>query len=284
KKLWEMKDAEKILRKQKKNGSWAYPTKRKTLREQKGYDQLETFRQISYLIEKYGFDNRHPAIKKAAQFLFRFQAKAGDFRGIYGYQYATTYSPMISEMLIKAGYQNDKRVIKSLDWLLSMRQDDGGWAIPLRTTGEGYYRVVNQRKVIEPDRSKPFSHLITGCVLRALAAHPRYRHRAATKKAGELLMTRFFKRDKYHDRSAIRFWTGFSYPFWFTDLLSSLDSLSKIGFTKKEPQIKKALTWFRDHQSKDGTWQKLKLLRGADKQQYLWITLHICRIFKKLNQ
>lgn len=280
--LWEIPEAVKILKGQREDGSWKYPGKLKDVyRDQKGYDQLETFRQIGFLIEKYGFNKNHPSIEKAAEYLFSFQTYNGDFRGIYGTQYATTYSPMISELLIKAGYENDTRVLKSLDWLLQMRQDDGGWAIPLRTIDAKFLEVVHDEEVIEPDRTKPFSHLATGCALRALSAHPEYLKNPETIHAGKLLMSRFFKRDKYADRSAVSFWTGFSYPYWFTDLLTSLDSLSKIGFSKDVPEIKTALDWFRNHQSDDGTWVKLKSLRGQDKQQYLWITLQISRVFRR---
>jgi hypothetical protein len=282
KNLWKSLEAVKILRRQREDGSWKYPGKLKDIyRDQKGYDQLETFRQIGFLIEKYGFNRKHPSIQRAAEYLFSFQTNSGDFRGIYGTQYATTYSPMISELLIKAGYENDVRVIRSLDWLLKMRQNDGGWAIPLRTVNAKFFDVVHNKEVIEPDRTKPFSHLITGCVLRALSAHPKYQKMPETSLAGRLLMSRFFKRDKYPDRNTVGFWTGFSYPYWFTDLLTSLNSLSKIGFTRDEPQIETALSWFKTHQSSDGTWAKLKLLRGQDKQQYLWITLQISRAFKQ---
>lgn len=280
--LWEMPEAVKILTKQREDGSWKYPGKQKEeYRDQKGYDQLETFRQIGFLIEKYGFNRNHPSIEKAAEYLFSSQTNSGDFRGIYGTQYSTTYSPMISELLIKAGYENDIRVLKSLDWLLQIRQDDGGWAIPLRTVDARFLEVVHFEDVIEPDRTKPFSHLITGCALRALSVHPEYQKKPETIHAGRLLMSRFFKRDKYADRSAVSFWTGFSYPYWFTDLLTSLDSLSKIGFSREDPEIETALNWFYNHQSTDGTWGKLKLLRGQDKQQYLWITLQISRVFKR---
>ena len=280
--LWEIPEAVKILKKQREDGSWKYPGKLKDVyRDQKGYDQLETFRQISFLIEKYVFNKNHLSIEKAAKYLFSSQTNSGDFRGIYGTQYATTYSPMISELLIKAGYENDIKVLKSLDWLLQMRQDDGGWAIPLRTVDAKFLDVVHDKEVIEPNRNKPFSHLITGCALRALSAHPDYQKMPETIHAGKLLMSRFFKRDKYADRSAVSFWTGFSYPYWFTDLLTSLDSLSKLGFSRDETQIETALYWFSSHQSNDGTWVKLKLLRGQDKQQYLWITLQISRVFKQ---
>jgi hypothetical protein len=280
--LWEAPEALKILKRQREDGSWKYPEKSKYVySDQRGYDQLETFRQIGFLIEKYGFNEIHPSIKKAAEYLFSLQTDSGDFRGIYGTQYSPTYSPMISELLIKAGYEDDIRVVKSLDWLLQMRQDDGGWAIPIRTVNANFLDVVHDEDVIEPDRTKPFSHLITGCTLRTLSAHPAYQKMPETRLAGKLLMNRFFKRDKYSDRSAVSFWTGFSYPYWFTDLLTSLDSLSKIGFPRDEPQIETALNWFINHQSDDGTWIELKLLRGQDKQQYLWITLQISRVFKR---
>jgi hypothetical protein len=47
-----------------------------------------------------------------------------------------------------------------------------GWAIPLRTVDAKFLDAVHDEEIIEPDRTKPFSHLITGCALRALSAHP----------------------------------------------------------------------------------------------------------------
>lgn len=281
--LWDLPEPKKIIAKQQNDGRWKYPGNQADGRLQDGYDQLETFRQLGYLIEKYGFDKSHKATQKAADFLFSCQTKEGDFRGIYGSQYATTYSPMIGEILIKAGYAKDKRVINSLDWLMSMRQNDGGWAIPLRTKSLGYYEALNLKEPLQADKTKPFSHLITGCALRALSIHPKYKDLPEVKHAGELLLGRFFERDKYADRSAVSFWTGFSYPYWFTDLLSSLDSLSYLGISKNEPKIIKALDWFKDHQSGDGSFKDLHLLRGGDKQQYLWVTLQICRVIKRFE-
>ena len=67
---------------------------------------------------------------------------------------------MISELLIKAGYENDIRVLKSLDWCLQMRHDNDGWVIPLRTIDAKFLDVVHDEEIIEPDITKPFSHLI----------------------------------------------------------------------------------------------------------------------------
>lgn len=93
-------------------------------------------------------------------------------------------------------------------------------------------------ETLQPDRTKPFSHLVTGVVLRAFAAHSKYRQLGEAKAAGELLASRFFKKDAYPDRGTVDFWTRFSFPFWFTDVLSSLDSLSLLRFRMQNSQIK----------------------------------------------
>ena len=279
--LWESRDAQKILRRQLKNGGWRYPSPATTARSVENYDQIEAYRNLGYLIEKYGFTRKHPAIRNAAEFLFSSQTSAGDFRGIYGTQYSPNYSAGIMELLIKAGYGRDARITRGLRWLLSMRQIDGGWAIPLRThpTG-GKWTDLMRVKTIEPDRAKPFSHMVTGVVLRAFAATEKYRDREEIRSAGELLTSRFFKTDAYVDRRTPEFWVGFSYPFWFTDLLSSLDSLSRLGFPAEDPDIRKGLNWFVERQRKDGGWT-LKLLKGADKALPYWLDLSVCRIYRR---
>jgi hypothetical protein len=184
------------------------------------------------------------------------------------------------ELLIKAGYGADSRIENGFQWLLSIRQNDGGWAIPLRTAAIKFNTGILKAVTLKPNTSKPFSHLVTGVVLRAFAAHEKYRTTEVVKTAGELLASRFFNKDAYPDRQSADFWLKFSYPFWFTDLLSALDSLSLMGFTVDNPQILKALEWFITWQQENGTW-KLMLLRNKEKDLSLWISLAICRVFKR---
>jgi len=123
---------------------------------------------------------------------------------------------------------------------------------------------------------------VTGVVLRAYAAHTLYRNSYQAKDAGKLLLSNIFKKDNYTDRSNSDFWLRFTYPFWFTDLISATDSLSKLGFSTNEPQIEKALQWFVDNQHGNGLW-RLKTLKNQQKYNTdLWISLSICRIFKQL--
>ncbi len=122
-----------------------------------------------------GFDNRHPAIQRAKEFVFKYQSREGDIRGIYWDQYSPNYSAGFFELLIKAGYTNDRWVLKGLEWLLSMRQYDGGWAISFRTAKENISIGMDYCPPIQPDKSKRFSYMVTGVVIRAFAYHPEYK-------------------------------------------------------------------------------------------------------------
>jgi len=277
--LWEIPEAVKILRRQQVDGSWKYPGKDADPNSEQNYNQLETFRNLGELVEKYGLNSDHPAVKTAAQYLFSCQTEEGDFRGIYGTQYAPNYSGAIMEILIKAGYYQEPGVDKGLYWLLSMRQTDGGWAAPLRTLAICTEDAFANKKPLQPDRSKPSSHLMTGMVLRAFAAHPDHRHQVQAIEAGKLLLSRFFKPDSYVDRRDASYWERVSFPFWFTDIVSALDSLSKMGFTIDDPDIKAALERLARTQLENGLFE-LKLLRTGDKDTVCWVSLAICRIFK----
>lgn len=280
-KLWELPAVLRILRKQEEEGYWKYPGNiRDNLRSREEYNQVETYRVFGELIWKYGLNKNHPQIQKAAEFFFSCQTPEGDFRGIYGNQYATTYSPVIMELLIKAGYGNDDRVKKGFQWLFSMRQKDGGWVIPFRTSGMNIKEALMAKEPEQPDRSHPFSHLVTGMVLRALAAHPEYRESEEAKRGANLLASRLFQADKYPDRKDKKYWERVSYPFWFTDIISAMDSLSIIGIPRDNPHIKEGLD-FLIHKQNDKGFFDLKIVRGSDKDLNYWICLAICRVLKR---
>ena len=281
--LWEHPGALRTLSKQKWDGRWEYPRSNERIREREDYDQIETYRQLGVLVEKFGFTHGHPSIKRACDFLFSHQTLEGDFRGIYGRQYSPNYSAAIMELLIKARLEDDRRVERGFDWLLSMRQEDGGWAIPTRTapgTSSLNWTKTLLMDTVMPNRSKPSSHLVTGVVLRAFAAHKRYRKSKEAKRAAELLCNRLFTRDFYMDRMSQDFWWRVSFPFWFTDIVSALDSLSMLGCLEETEPIHRALRRLKDRQISDGSF-RLKLLRTGDPDTCRWVTLAACRVFAR---
>jgi hypothetical protein len=282
--IWNMDLPKKLIRKQTDAGFWKYPSQpRKEIRRKENYNQLETFRNLAILIEKFGFNNSHLVVKKAAEYLYKCQTEEGDFRGIYGNQYATTYTPAIMELLIKAGYGRDPHIEQGFKWLLSQRQDDGGWAIPLRTKKISYKDALKLDEPIQTDPTKPFSHLVTGMVLRAFAAHKKYRKSEEAKKAANLMISRLFKPDKYTDRRSIDFWTRVSYPFWFTDILTTLDSLSMMNYSIEAPEIRNSCDILVSKQKNNGLFD-LKIVRGGDKDSKYWIGLIVSLIVKRLYE
>jgi hypothetical protein len=179
--IWQTPEVRRILRRQLDEGGWKYPAGKKHIRSEDNYNQIETYRILGQLVEKHGLNRKHPATGKAAEYLFSHQTEEGDLaRGILGNQYAPYYCAAMMELLIKAGYDADPRIEKGFQCLLAIRQDDGGWTIPFRTVGSksggrtGWTKILNAH-TISPDLSKPSSHMVTGMVLRAFAAHGKYK-------------------------------------------------------------------------------------------------------------
>lgn len=278
--LWQEREAQSLLKKQLPDGFWKYPTKPGNAAGE-NLDQYQTFKNLGVLIEKYGFDKTYPAVQKTAEYFFSAQTDEGDFRGIYDKQYSPNYTAAITELLIKAGYADDLRIKRVFDWLLATRQQDGGWALPFRTQGYNIGVTYTYPTTIQPDFSKPFSHMVTGVVLRAFAAHPQYKNAPEARQAGRMLINSLFNKDSYPDRGTSKYWLQFVFPFCYTDLISALDSLSLLGFPENEPQIKKALDWFANNQKPTGLWQ-FKITAGKDKDTLqLWLALAVCRVFKR---
>ncbi len=287
--LWEHPDALRILARQNDDGSWSRSGREK--RSAVNVRLVETWRNFRFLVETYEFTREHPEARKAAEFLFSCQTRDGDIRGMLANQYATYYTGAILGLLLRAGYADDPRIERGFRWLLSMRQADGGWTIPIltrRLDRATLYRVTSRPAApIEPDRSKPFSHHWTGMVLRAFAAHPKYRRSPEARTAAELLKSRFFQPDSYTSYRAANYWVRFEYPFWWNNLVSALDSLSLMRFSKEDPSIKRALDWLREHQEKAGLW-KTSYVAGARENSRTrsmrpWITLAICRILRRFS-
>ena len=229
----------------------------------------------------FAFDRRDPEVERAASFLLRHQSKEGDIRGIIGAQRATHYTAGMLELLAKARFVGDRRVEKGHAWLLSVRQDDGERAFPLRAAGLSL-EAGRRKEALERVCSKPFSHLLTGVVLRLFATHPRRRHSQAARKAGELLISRFFRLDGNPDRRDRSYWEKVSFPFWFTDIVSSLDCLFLLGFEARTPEVQRALQWLRARQGRDGRF-RLQLLKASDPELPLWVSFAICRIFRRFH-
>ena len=281
--IWTLPEVKIILEKQNQDGSWTYPKRGKSAHPSENYHILQTYRILGILVEMYGLDNNHPAIPRAAEYIFSHQTEEGDIRGIFGFQYAPHYTAGLIELLIKAGYGQDPRITKGILWFDGTRQEDGGWAWPLRTARVNYKIAIEMDQPVQTNPSKPFSHALTGFVIRAYAAHAVYKGSTIALDAGNLLKSRFFQADKYADRRAVEYWWKYQYPFWWGNLLTVMDSLSRMGFSTGDSDIIKGLKWFRDNQLNNGFWPTGYGKGNQKDMNQAWVSLAVCRMLKRFN-
>jgi len=283
--IWELYEPQKIIKKQSPDGSWPGSVKKHTIYPENHAQLVATFKEFRTLIERYRFTRESVSIGRAADYLFTFQTHEGDIRGFIGNQYATYYTGYILALLIQAGYADDPRVERGIKWLLKMRQDDGGWTVPIGThyfDGKTMNRLTSSyAKPGEPDRTQPFSHNWTDMVLRAFAAHPLYRKSEEARFAAKLLKSQFFKPDVYYSYKAASYWTRF--VFWWPNLLTAMESLALLGFTQDDPDIYKGMQWFLDSRKEDGLWEcsygEKKVTQSKNYSlERAWISLRICRM------
>lgn len=289
--VWRLPEVVKVLRKQRGDGSWrpsgeddGHPPGRRAL--------VETFKTLRLLVRRHQLTRQHEAVARASEYMFGWQTLGGDFRGFIGDQYATYYTGETMAVLTLCGYADDPRIRRGFQWLLSARQVDGGWTIPILThrldRATWIRATAGPWETIEPDRSKPFSHNWTDMALRAFAVHPEYRCSDEAQHAARLLKSRFFKPDAYSSYRDPGYWVRFL--FWWPNLVTSLDSLSRMGFSRDDPDISRAVDWFVEHQRPDGLWSTSYKAGDSVKdtpvtrERELWLTLEICRILKRLGE
>jgi hypothetical protein len=286
--VWGLPEPRRILRKQRSDGSWPGPSKKTPTYPEDHRCLVATFKEFRTLVERYRFTRDSAPVGRSAEYLFTFQTREGDIRGFIGNQYATYYTGYVLSLLIQAGYVDDARVERGMRWLLAMRQDDGGWTVPILThhlDGRTMYRLTSSyAEPVEPDRTQPSSHNWTDMVLRAFAAHPVYRRSDEARVAGELLKSRFFQPDVYSSYKAASYWTRF--VFWWPNLLTAMESLLSMGFTADDRHIGRGLQWFFENRQEDGLWKCSydgKDVGETDRvaAERAWISFRICRMLKR---
>jgi len=275
-----------ILESQDPDGSWTFKKKDHHPGAEPEELQAETVKNMGRLYD-FGCTLEQEEVRRGVSFLFSKQNREGDFRGRSWGEYSPIFHALALEQLCRFGLDDDIRVQKGFHWVVKCRQNDGGWAIPLRTISEKKLKtrlragICSQRPPLQPDKKRPCSHLVTGLMLRALAESPRWRKSPQAKQAGELLINRFFSDDVYNDRRSCRFWEEMAYPFWANNILSALDALSKIGFRPSQSKIPKALGWLFKRQNPEGYWESAG--PKASLEDHLWVTLAVLRVLKRFK-
>lgn len=274
-----------ILETQQPDGSWWEKRSDTPLHWERTLYRMDTLRNLFRLYD-YGCTLKDEGIQKAVDFLFSLQSKEGDFRGTVLNEYTPTFHALVLEILCRYGLDDDRRVQKGFRWALSNRQRDGGWALfnqgqgPMPADVSGLERQMKKRP-FKPPRSRPFSYHVTGMMVRALAESPTWRTSKEARTAAELVAGSFFQDEVCEGRTYPSDWETICYPFWNTDILSSLDALSRIGLGLDLDMIQKGVNWLIRKQNSHGFWECGN--KKATLEDHLWVTLAALRVLKRFG-
>jgi hypothetical protein len=140
----------------------------------------------------------------------------------------------VARAFIRAGFDEDHRVGRALDWIVSEQKEDGGWHCFEHSKGT-------------LDCWEPLS---------AFAALPKERWNRGIKRSAER-GTEFYLERKLYREGARRYapWFRFHYPVhYYYDILVGLEVLASLGYGK-DPRMKFALELLREKRRPDGRWE-----------------------------
>ena len=145
--------------------------------------------------------------------------------------------------LWRLGYEDDPRVWKALDWLVSIQNADGGWLCPywkghIKDTHSCFYGTI--------------------CALEALAEIPGEVHSPDVKRAAELgaeflLMHHLYRADHHDFRVIKQSWLKLSFPWFYSyTILRGLWVLTRLGY--RDERMDDALAVLRERRTPEGKW------------------------------
>jgi len=168
------------------------------------------------------------------------------------------------------GLDDDPRVRRLADWLLSTQRNDGGWVIPyqedVRYLPEykgmklnAFLDLVRRGETprSEPEKFEDIPSCIwtTMMVIRGLARSEAYRSRREVRRGADFFLDRFFKRNyhaSYHRSESS--WTHLKYPPYPGNGLSALYILSILGYGPGDERMEKPIRWLLSARHSDGFW------------------------------
>jgi len=292
----------KILSKQQPFGFWGDPNSPYQPKYKASYWQVMI---LGYL----GIDMSTPDVRKACEFIFKFQHPEGGFStetaktarieydyrkrkgrflpGIREWTRKYIYEGQLSCLtgnitaaLIRLGYHDDPRVKKALNWLVKIQNPDGGWLCPywrahIRDTHGCFYGTIGP--------------------LEAFSLYPKRRWakgmRMAVEKGVEfMLMHRLFKADHHRFKIINNSWLSFSFPWFYRyNILRGLDIVTKLGHGN-DHRLNDAVKILLKKRRKDGRWSldgtpSGRMYAAIEKrgEPSKWITLTVLGVLRRIG-
>ena len=300
----EYTSVKRIFSKQKEGGYWENPDTPYLPKYKSTYWQIMIFSQLGLSIEN---DN----VRKACEFIFKFQHEDGGFtifkeegvareylwwrkrqeekrkpvppfdnwsRQIIKENEITCLTGNLVLSFFRLGYKNDFRIKKAIQWLIRVQNSDGGWLCP-------YWRAHIK------DKHSCFVGTIAP--LDAFSEIPENQRTDEMKKCIEksaefFLMHRLYKADHHNFEVISPYWLNFNFPVFWYDILRGLLVLTKLGYARDE-RIQDAANILFKKQTEHGQWNLDKTPGGRMHASFgkvgepnKWVTLNVLRVFKRI--
>jgi hypothetical protein len=241
-----------------------------------------------------GFDGSHPAVSKAAEFLFAQQQPDGSWPLQTAYQDEELDEPRIDREgyamqplqtalplrgLVYCGYATDPRAERAFDWLLAQRLSDGAWPTGLARSGvygyvAGYRRLAHSRWGCRSNT--------TGALV-CLSLHPQRRHSPEAYRALDLLLGRETRELHAMGSEVSRLLGaepihGFITYFARYDLALILELCARIGATQEDERVAELADFILQRRGPYGLWEYTQR-----PQVSRWLTLNLIRSLAALE-
>ena len=166
--------------------------------------------------------------------------------------------------------EDDPRVKKLADWLLSIQRHDGGWVIPYQEDVKYLpeYKHMKMQNFLELVRKgatpasdpKGFKDVpsciwTTMMVIRGLARSEEYSRRREVLRGADFFLDRFFERNPHSAYChSERNWTHLRYPPYPGNGLIALYLLAVLGHGPGDERMERPIRWLLNARHQDGFW------------------------------
>ncbi len=236
--------AAELLALQLPGGQWTTPTS--TARDMEGPKYTAT-RYVLHVLADLGMDRSDARVARGARLYFD-RMSGPRFHEMGGTDSEVCCTAGDVRIAVRLGFGDDRRVARSIAWLIAAQKSDGGWHCwPSRTGTLESWGPLAAFAAIPDERRSP-------------------EMRRAIRRGLEFYLDRELMRE---GRAPYAPWLRLHFPVhYYYDVLVGLDLATSLG-NGDDPRLTRALDWLEGRRNPDGSWDLDTLHPDLEGDEYL---------------